>query len=536
MKKNNNRSIFIFICIFILFIIFSTILFELNKINYNNENYIDFTNNWYSNNEKVKLSEVYKYNKVSKKLPKVNDDTKLSLMVKNVDIDIYVGNKIIFDYSSKNNNDSSSNSYFINIDLKEEYSNQEISIRTNNTNSIVKGKITEVYIGESKDIILNIVSEHLIGIIFSSIIVFVGLVLIVIYFISKSHNIISIKLLYLGAFAAFSGLFIFMSSSLSQMLTKTGYMYNLIYETCILIMILCILQFSFSTLKKVSNKFIVNFIYILNIINYIICYVIILFGKTKMYGVVLFSNIVYGLCVFYLIYISIKSLRKREEKYNAGGLLFVSIGYIIDMLISFNSIVIEPYFFTRIGVFILLCLGGVQILLNFLKRYRDQNEKAILQKLAYEDGLTGLLNRTSFMDELEELKDYKQGLIAVLDINDLKNVNDTYGHLEGDNLIKEAASNIDDYLSSFGKCYRIGGDEFVFISKESDIEEKFNYTCKKLLNHIDRHNKISGKPYELRLAMGYSVISKKNPINKAFQVADSNMYENKMNIKNKNLD
>lgn len=85
---------------------------------------------------------------------------------------------------------------------------------------------------------------------------------------------------------------------------------------------------------------------------------------------------------------------------------------------------------------------------------------------SYTDELTGLLNRRSFEDDMSKLKKrptLRYITFVALDVNSLKRMNDTRGHMAGDELIKAAAIIIRDTFAPFGKCYRIGGDEFVAI-------------------------------------------------------------------------
>ena len=58
----------------------------------------------------------------------------------------------------------------------------------------------------------------------------------------------------------------------------------------------------------------------------------------------------------------------------------------------------------------------------------------------------------------------------MFDLNNLKTVNDTMGHQKGDEMIKRVADVMSASLGKYGQCYRVGGDEFVFISTKPDIE------------------------------------------------------------------
>ena len=62
-------------------------------------------------------------------------------------------------------------------------------------------------------------------------------------------------------------------------------------------------------------------------------------------------------------------------------------------------------------------------------------------------------------------------MLIVLDLDDFKYINDTYGHLAGDRCLREIAGCLKKAYSRYGNCYRIGGDEFVIILPESGKAE-----------------------------------------------------------------
>lgn len=165
-------------------------------------------------------------------------------------------------------------------------------------------------------------------------------------------------------------------------------------------------------------------------------------------------------------------------------------------------------------------------LLDRHKRFEDQ-----LRDVAEIDSLTGLPNRYCFNEYLSNFK-YSEGSLCVilLDINDLKKVNDKQGHLEGDKLIQNASSCIKDcFLSEDGRnCYRIGGDEFVAIINNKSEEE--------IINMIDNF-KNKQKEYNITIALGYAYYDNKEELNFEELIADADekMYINKDELKSKKL-
>lgn len=157
-----------------------------------------------------------------------------------------------------------------------------------------------------------------------------------------------------------------------------------------------------------------------------------------------------------------------------------------------------------------------------IQELKLENER--LARLAYCDELTGCYNRAKFNDFKENIKvsDYPLTIISV-DCNGLKRINDTYGHLVGDEYIVTSAEIL---KSVFGgeHVYRTGGDEFVVA---------INATKEESLLLIEKVRKLSSEiclenGEEISLSIGAasstSIIKK---IDNLFATADMNMYEEK---------
>lgn len=94
--------------------------------------------------------------------------------------------------------------------------------------------------------------------------------------------------------------------------------------------------------------------------------------------------------------------------------------------------------------------------------------ESALQTLSFYDTLTGVFNRNRFNGIINELND-REPLslgVAVIDINGLKKVNDSLGHVAGDDLLMRTGRHINEIFP--GKAFRTGGDEFVIVDEESD--------------------------------------------------------------------
>ncbi|MBU1218008.1 EAL domain-containing protein [bacterium] len=154
--------------------------------------------------------------------------------------------------------------------------------------------------------------------------------------------------------------------------------------------------------------------------------------------------------------------------------------------------------------------------------------------LALNDPLTKLPNRFYLKDKLESLihsqKDIKFAFLF-LDLDYFKNVNDLYGHSEGDKVIQEVAERFKNSMNTLDFIARAGGDEFVILKQNIDtIEEQ----CKKLIQVLEKPFIIKGLEIHLGISIGISLFPKDGTnFEELFKNSDIAMYVAKENGKNR---
>ena len=166
-----------------------------------------------------------------------------------------------------------------------------------------------------------------------------------------------------------------------------------------------------------------------------------------------------------------------------------------------------------------------------------RQEEAYAQRLAQArieasvDALTGVKNRHAFLMAEERLNrqiDQQPGLefaVVVLDVNDLKKVNDTDGHEAGDQLLRNACEVICETFKR-SPVFRIGGDEFTVIVQGND------YACiEELLGRLDAHNRQARRSGGIVIACGMARHETEASMAPVFERADQAMYENKSRLK-----
>ena len=151
------------------------------------------------------------------------------------------------------------------------------------------------------------------------------------------------------------------------------------------------------------------------------------------------------------------------------------------------------------------------------------------------DGLTGLLSQKSYLNRTLNLQPEDKMLI-VLDLDNFKYINDTYGHQAGDQCLKVIAECLKKAYSRYGNCYRIGGDEFVFLSTVSDSEKEVLKLQRDFEASLGTLKLPDGSEHPITVAMGYSVLTHTMPrsMDDMVREADAKMYEAKRRMKTEN--
>jgi diguanylate cyclase (GGDEF)-like protein len=167
-----------------------------------------------------------------------------------------------------------------------------------------------------------------------------------------------------------------------------------------------------------------------------------------------------------------------------------------------------------------------------------QAQKELHKKLANTDSLTGVYNRRFLNDFSSNYlkiakRENKDLSLLIIDIDDFKNKNDTYGHKTGDIIIKKLVSYIKNVVRDNDIIVRYGGDEFIVVLPNTNIKNAKRVAIK-LISYIKEVNQLESKELYFTITIGVSTYknSDKN-VNHIINRADESLYEAKKLGKNR---
>lgn len=213
-------------------------------------------------------------------------------------------------------------------------------------------------------------------------------------------------------------------------------------------------------------------------------------------------------------------------------LIFTSLssrGLPFGFLCAAFDVDIEKYsLLPQFTVFLSNALNGyrsIRYLEDLSRRY---------EKLAREDSMTGLLNRTGFYKEIDKLKAEMDNnaswnfVVTLVDLDELKQINDNYGHFSGDQAIIAVANIIKTIPIESKICVRLGGDEFLICSLYEDEEKAKLIIRNHLFDNLKAINKNAGYPFNISISIGFSSSGDgKIDIDNLLKQSDQLMYNHK---------
>lgn len=241
------------------------------------------------------------------------------------------------------------------------------------------------------------------------------------------------------------------------------------------------------------------------------------------HGPIYFVYIIVYLVTLLGVCIEFYQYGKNYKKQNLSS--FVSIICYIML-----AVVIQEVFQYRVS-YLMLVNAAILLFIHYAEFSQATSAADLLhhKEMLQTDTLTGLFSRYSYTNDMKRIKDLTtlpdNLVVFSMDVNELKTVNDTLGHLAGDELLTGASACMKKIMGRYGKCYRTGGDEFMaFLYYDAGNAYAIKKALRKELENW------SGKQVKtLSMSIGYAAVceNKDATLDDLIHLADEKMYESK---------
>ncbi len=462
------------------------------------------------------------------------DKFKIRLRSSMQDIKVYVDGEEVFKTEKPESLffdvPESSNWYIVNLPAN--IQGKTLALKLSSDVSAFSVYINPILAGDGDILIYKIILNKIPGIIISMFIFIFGLFALIIS--SSIRNLNDNRMLYLGALSILLSVWIFSETKMLQFVTGNRFV---IGGISYIMLSLMLIPFTLYLREAVfiKSKKALNLIVWLTFLDFTSNILLQIFGIKKFIESISYTFIVQIIIAMSLfILLVLEALRLKNDKAKK----FIS--YFILLIVIFSIELYNFYFgshnytttYARIGILLFLILILKDSIKQLDKLMLREKENEIIKRIAYRDALTGGPNRAAFERDFDELlnDDLLSFRIALMDINNLKYVNDEFGHQEGDNMIRLSYQAIVDVFNINTSHYRIGGDEFILIVKDID-EEIFESKSNELRERLREISKTLS--YDIHIAIGSDVYSKEKVTSKLtfLNHVDKLMYENKRFLK-----
>ncbi len=239
-----------------------------------------------------------------------------------------------------------------------------------------------------------------------------------------------------------------------------------------------------------------------------------------------------GLCVvsFFTSYFS-------QARYTKGSMVWVGLSLTIYLTLYFVTKFNKPYYvvpewleITLFTINAVMVFIFILIYLTVFIRYALSLEDKIINE-SRTDELTQISNRYALYDYFDKDDDHDHQALVLFDIDDFKNVNDIYGHVAGDRILKKVAELTNEVLKESFVC-RYGGEEFVAVLDNLEDKQAYN-KIEELRTIIEKQTfNLHDKEVKVTITAGLVIYRKDMDLKKWVEEADKKMYIGKKSGKN----
>lgn len=419
------------------------------------------------------------------------------------------------------------------VELPGDSSGKELSVRITESKKFVDRIMKKpIYLGEKNAIFYRNLSNGFYALIFS----FLTLISILVSFFYRISFRADMskrslrRMQFLDLFILDVGIWVLTDSKIMQLFTGRTSIVSLVSFVTFLLMPLFIILFVKEMMVYRWKVF--DILLGIGSVNTAVILAVYLFRIAPIYQWLFLQHVFMIITIIIILEKSVIEIKKYKNpgiKKVVIGFALLSLCGIVSLILFYSKSPVNYVYFYCLGFLVFMgCL--IWAVFDEVYYYVEESAKAkIYRKMIYIDVMTGMENRTAFEKMLEDDISAEGIAYIVFDNDNLKVINDNCGHRAGDLLLRETAKCIRKVFGKLGRCFRIGGDEFLVMLREmteDGIKESLDYFDRE----VDKINK-EGKTH-IEISYGYFFCEDASmTLNELFEKADANMYLKKRRVK-----
>lgn len=426
--------------------------------------------------------------------------------------------------------DAPYNSWVI-VRLPDGNQGKTLTIETTKYYNKLSGRVDTVYFGSKNSLVFHVIHECIPAMIFNFAVIFAAFLLLLFSF-AYQRRYFTCQLRCLCIFSLVTCMWLVLESGGYQIFWGNA---PLISNTLFLLFYLippaCI-RF-IMTYKSFSEDRWLHLLYWLSIVNILVVSVLQIAGISDYIESLVGSHLILILMMAdILIRFVIHTLRgelERDIQLVAASLSFAIFACLDIVRFYLNQSNTASAYFSQIGVTIFFMILICHAVRQLVQEREEHVRQELLEHMAYRDMLTDLPNRNAFEQRMTQLREENCSniLVMVADLNELKTINDSWGHQKGDEALVYVARALKRSFGESERLYRIGGDEFCILSDRIGAQEA-EICYSKLMAALDNTEQELG--FSVSVAVGWSA-EDGSGIDTAFHNADFIMYKKKQQMK-----
>ncbi len=423
------------------------------------------------------------------------------------------------------------------IRLHKAYAGKPLEIHIRNAYPSQAMRVPDFILGMKSEITVGQIRQKLPALIISMILLMLGLTLLVSWFSIGKKLHFSEVIQWIGLFSIQYSIWSVLESGIPIIMFGREVLFSQLICISLKLMLLPMLCF-LQVFLRMEENWAFNLLIRLSFLDFSIGFLGQLFGWFDYQQMMWITHILAILTLAAVLFYGIQLLYKKRSKLfadrqkailNTVGILLI-IGCVIAD--AWNYLVarsLDGAVFSRFGYLAFVLIQTLHFLKDSVRLIAAGQEAESLREEAERDGLTMMKNRRTFEATLRTVKpeQYAKYSFVLFDLNNLKKMNDTYGHGMGDCYIITASEVMQDCFGEFGEIYRIGGDEFCLISDHLS-REAYEEREARMSDWIENLKGSQVKDF-MQIASGFAAFNKSKDVNlqDTMERADGKMYQKK---------